>query len=149
LQTQEILEGSLVISLGGGNAVLEAGEDFAAVVTDGAAEGEEVFGAARLAPLHVLFPELGFGAAEAAEGPLGVDEDIDEGALLWGAGVEAIVVGSGEGFEIGSVFVADGFGFGVDAGAEGVVAGDGNASGGAGAGGFLRIATVCFDLELG
>jgi hypothetical protein len=145
----EVLEGALVIALGGVDAVLEAGEDFAGIVIEGAAEGEEVFGGAGFAPLHVLAPELGFGAAEAAEGPLGIDEDVDEGALLGGIGVEAGVVTGGEGIEGGGVLVADDFGFGEDAGAEGVVAGDGFAGRGAGAGGFLRIATVCFDLELG
>jgi len=59
--------------LGGGDAVLEAGEDFAAVVVEG--------------------------AAEAAEGPLGVDEDVDEAALLGGSGVEAVEVDGGKGID--------------------------------------------------
>jgi hypothetical protein len=128
--------------------VLEAGEDLAAVVIEGAAEGVEVFDEGALAPVGVLLPELGFGAAEAAEGPFGVDEDIDEVALFGGVGVEAVVVACGEGFEIGGVFVADGFRLGVDAGAEGVLTGGGFTGGGAGAGGLLRIATIRFDLEL-
>jgi hypothetical protein len=66
LQALEILESALVIALGGGDAVLEAGEDFAGVVTEGAAEGVEIFVEGTLAPFGILLPGLGFGAAEAA-----------------------------------------------------------------------------------
>jgi len=148
LQALEILEGTLIVALGGGDAVLEAGEDLAAIVVEGAAEGVEIFRDGGFAGLGVPVPELGFTAAETAEGPLGVDEDIDEAALFGGVGVEAVVVACGEGFEIGGVFVADGFRLGVDAGAEGVLTGGGFTGGGAGAGGLLRIATIRFDLEL-
>jgi hypothetical protein len=57
--------------------------------------------------------------------------------------------GGGEVLEIGLAFADDDLGLGVEAGAEGVLAGGGFARDGAGAGGLLRIATVGVDLELG
>jgi hypothetical protein len=58
-------------------------------------------------------------------------------------------VGGDEGLEIGGGFVGDDFGFGIDAGFEGVeIEGRGGFPGdGAGAGGFLRVTAIGFDLE--
>jgi hypothetical protein len=138
-----------VVAEGGVDADLEAGEDAALVVTERAAEFEGVFVEATLAGLDISGPELGFGAAEAAEGPFGVDEGIDETGLLGGIGVEAGGVGGDEGIEIGSGFVGDDFGFGIDTGFEGVEieGGSGFSGDGAGAGGFLGVTAIGFDLE--
>jgi hypothetical protein len=150
LQASEFLEGALIIALGGVHAVLEAGESLACHIIGSASERQEVLIAvAGSAGLGIPVPELGFDAAEAAEGPLGVDEDVDEAALLGGVGEEAVVVVGGEGFEVGGIFAGDDLRGGVDAGFDGVEAGGGFAGGGAGSGGFLRVTAARFDLELG
>ena len=80
----EFLKGSLVIALGGGDAVLETGEDLTGIVAEGAAQGVDVFIAvAGGGAGDIQVPELGFRAAEPAEGPFGVDEDVDEACLLY------------------------------------------------------------------
>jgi len=149
LQALDFLEGSLIVALGSGDAGLEAGKDSAFVVTECAAELEGVFVEAAFAGLDISGPELGFGAAEAAQGPFGVGEDVDEAALFGGIGVEAVDVVGDERIEIGRVFVVDDFGFGEDAGLGAIAAGNGFARGGAGAGGLSGIAAIRFDLEIG
>ena len=59
---------------------------------------------------------MGFGGAEAAQGPLAVDEVIDEGAGVGGGGAMVLVVVFDELFEIGELFGVQDKGFGVDAG---------------------------------
>src|SRR5947208_2066705 len=87
--------------------------------------------------------DLAFDGAEAAELPFVGDEVVHEAALFGSGGGEAVVIIAGEGFEFGGVLEREhGFGFGVDAGFEGVLAGDGFALGGAGSGGFLCVAAV-------
>jgi hypothetical protein len=61
-------------------------------------------------------PELGFDAAEAALGPLGGDESIDERTLVGVGGVEVEEEFRGEGFEFGGALAGDDVGMGVDAG---------------------------------
>src|SRR4051794_31061870 len=87
--------------------------------------------------------DLAFDGSETAELPFAGDEDIDEAALFGRAGMEAVVIIAGEGFEFGGVLEREhGFGLGVDAGFEGVAAGGGFAFGGAGSGGFLCVAAI-------
>jgi hypothetical protein len=97
---------------------------------------------------EALLPELGFDAAEAAEEPFGIDEGVDEHALLRGGGMEAVVILVGEGFEAGGGFVLDDVGTGVDAGFESVHRRAGLALGGAGSGGFLRVEAIGCELFL-
>jgi hypothetical protein len=134
LEAGEFLEGALEVALEGIEAALETGEGFVAGV-EGAAEAGGV--GAVLVFLDVVIPEAGFGAAEAAEDPLGMDGDVEEGLLAGGIGVVAGVEGGGEALEIGLAFADDDLGLGVEAGGEGVPAGVGTAGGGAGAGGLL------------
>ena len=96
--------------------------------------------------LEFVFPELGFGAGEAALEPLGTDQGIDEAALAGVGGPVLFVVGGGEGFECGGVFAANDLRLGVDAGLERVHAGDGFALGRARAGGFPGVPAVGVDL---
>ena len=66
--------------------------------------------------LDLVIPELGFDAAEAALGPLGGDEGVDERELDGVGGVEVEEEGRSEGFEFGGIFAGDDVGPGVDAG---------------------------------
>jgi hypothetical protein len=118
LQTREFLEGTLIVSLGSVDAVLEAGEDFAVVAIDGAAEriGPDLVVIGPLGVVHLFIPQLGFGAAEAAEGPFGMDEDVDEAALFGRFGLETVDVFEGEDCEVAGIFAADDFGFGINTG---------------------------------
>ena len=62
----------MVVAAGGIDAALEAGKLIAAAVEGPAQEALRVrFPDFRF--LHVAFPELGFGLAEAAEEPLAID----------------------------------------------------------------------------
>jgi hypothetical protein len=155
LQALELLERALEVSLGGVDAVLEAGEDFSFLIVDGAAEENEVFltvgflAVFGTADFDIAVPELGFGATEAAENPVGVDEDIDEAALVGNIGLKTVGVAGGEGLEVDGIFALNDFGFGIDAGGEGIQPGNGFAGVRRGAGGFLGIATTSFVLKLG
>ena len=79
--------------------------------------------------LKPVIPELGFDAAEAALGPLGGDEGVDEGELDGVGGMEVEYECGGEGFEFGGVFAGDDVRPGVNAGFEGVEGGGGFAFG--------------------
>ena len=68
-------------------------------------------------------PELGFDAAEAALGPLGGDEGVDERELGGAGGVVVVVKSNVESFEPGGIFAGDDVGAGIDAGFEGVEGG--------------------------
>jgi hypothetical protein len=96
--------------------------------------------------LELVGPEVGFDGAEAADLPLVVDEGVHQVALAGGDGVELGVVLSGEMGEGLGVFAADDVGLGVNAGFQGIHAGDGLAGLGARAGGFQRILTIRLDL---
>jgi hypothetical protein len=96
--------------------------------------------------LDLVIPELGFDAAEAALGPLGGDESVDERELVGVGGVEVEEECRGEGFEFGGIFAGDDVRPGVDAGFEGVEGRSGFAFGRGGAGGFLGVAAVGVDL---
>ena len=137
------LEGAVVGAAGGIDAPLELGED-ARVAGAGLSEGQGFGGVGEL--LVLVLPELGFGGAEAAEGPLAVDELVDEEASFGGSGAVALVILVDELVEVGLIFRGEEKGFGVDAGFEGVHGGDGLACDRGGAGGMLGVTAVSFYL---
>ena len=106
---------------------------------------------------ELALPELGFGFAEAAEEPLGIDEHVDQGALGGGLGLELAEVIGGERVEAGGGFATDCLGLAVDAGSQGISGGGGLALGGAGTGPrghprgrpFQSVETIGLDLSLG
>jgi hypothetical protein len=144
LEAPDGLEGAVVAALGGIDAAMEAGQRVLAA-HEGAAGRDKIFlGTPRM---HAVVPDLGLGLAEAAELPLGGYHGIDEEAVFGAGGLEAVVVFEGEGFEDGGDFAGDNVGASVNAGFEGIEAGNGLAFDGTGAGGFLRIEAVRLDLE--
>ena len=123
LEVLEDFEGAEVEAVGTINAPLNAGKGIKGAVV-GLAERVIVLdgivdvlatGEGLVQAFDAVFPEVGFDASEAALGPLGGDEGIDKSELVVAGGVEFEVECGGEGFECGAVFVADDFGFGVDA----------------------------------
>ena len=146
LELLEVLKGLAGGAAGTFHAPLELGEGFAAV---GGGLTERVLGVGPVVFLVVVGPDLGFGGAQAALEPLAVDEVVDEGSGFGGGGVVALVVFVDELLEVGEFLGGEEEGFGVDAGFEGIHGGDGFACDRGGAGGFLRVAAVGFDLTLG
>jgi hypothetical protein len=141
-------------ALDGGDAALEAFEV--------AADGDETLGEREVAfddipaaagegdvgGLEEVVLELGFDEAHAAQDPLVADDGIDEVAFAGVDGVKFAEIFRCELVEVAGVLAADGEGFGVDAGLNGVAARDGFAGGRSGPGRMLRISTICFDLLL-
>ena len=126
LEVLEDFEGAEVEAVGGIDAALNAVKGIEGAVI-GLAEGGIVLdgfvnvlavGEGLVQAFDAVVPEVGFDAAEAALGPLGGDESIDERALIGVGGVEAEEECRGEGFECGGVFVFDDVGTGVDPGLE-------------------------------
>ena len=124
LEVLEDSEGPEVHAVGAFDAALEAAEGFESVLI-GMAEGGivldglvEVFGVSEVVveAFDLIFPELGFDAAQAALGPLGGDEGIDEGALVGVGGPVVKEEFGGKGLEFGGVFAANDVRRGVDAG---------------------------------
>jgi hypothetical protein len=74
LEAGEFLEGALEIALEGIEAALEAGEGFVVAIEGAAEAGGAV---AVVVIVDEVIPDAGFGAAEAAEEPLGMDGDIE------------------------------------------------------------------------
>ena len=95
-----------------------------------------------------VIPELGLGFAQAPKAPLGIDEDIDEGALGGGLGLVICDVLLDEGGKFGWVFAADDLALGVDTGFESVLRRDGFAGSGARSSGPGSVAAVGLDLFL-
>ena len=153
----EDFEGAEVQAVGTINAPLNAGKGIEGAVVGLAERGIVLDGFVNVLAVgeglvqafDAVFPEVGFDAAEAALGPLGGDESIDESALIVVGGVEAEEECRGEGCECGGVFVVDDFRMGVDAGFQGVERGDGFAFGGSRAGGFLGVEAISVELGLG
>jgi hypothetical protein len=110
----------------------------------GLAEGKFVFHGVGF--LVGIFKELGFGDGEAAEGPLAADEVVEQDAGFGGGGAMVLVEPGGELIEVGGVFGGEYKGLGVDAGFEGVHRGSGFACDRGGAGGFLGVTAVGFNL---
>src|ERR1017187_8555411 len=142
----EVLEGALAGTAGAIDAPLELAEGFGPAA-DGLAEGILVVGGPGV--LFVECPKLGFGGMEAALEPLAADEVGEEGTGFGGGGVVMLVVLVDEQFEIGEFFGGEDEGFGVNAGFEGIHRGGGFACDRGGAGGFLGIAAVSFNLTKG
>jgi hypothetical protein len=118
------------------------------IVLDGGVE-EIGVGEIFVEAFDLVFPELGFDAAEAALGPLGGDEGVDESQLVGVGWDEVEEELGGEGFELGGIFAGDDVGPGVDAGFECVQGGGGFALGRGGAGRFLGVEAIGVDLCLG
>jgi hypothetical protein len=152
----EVKEGAVVGALEAFAAALQAAESLRKAL-EGFAENL-VFGIGLVGVPAVVkvcevgepvFPEVGFGFAETAEQPLGIDEDVDEGALGGGLGLVVEEVLSGQGVEGRGVFATDDLGLGVDARFQGVLGRGGLALSGARPGRFFRIPAVGLDLSLG
>jgi len=146
MELLEVLKGLARGATGALDAPLELGEGFAA------AGGGLTEGVLRVRPvgfLMVVCPDLGFGGTEAAFEPLAVNEVVHEGAGFGGAGIVALVVFVDELLEVGEFLGGEDEGLGVDAGFEGIHGGGGFACDRGGAGGFLRVAAVRFDLTKG
>jgi hypothetical protein len=139
----EGVEGAVEGAAGGIDAPLELAEGLV-FLHAGLAEGKIVFLAVGF--LVGIFKELGFGDAEAAEGPLAADEVVGQGAGFGGGGVVALVVLVDELLEVGEIFGGQDEGFGMDAGFEGVHGGSGLACDRGRAGGFLGVTAVSFYL---
>jgi hypothetical protein len=139
----EGLETAVDGSTGGVEAVLEFRES---VGVDGGGLSEGVLLGAGPALLLLIFPGLGFGGAETAEGPLAGDEIVDQEAGFRGGGLVVPVILFDELFEIGEFLGGEDEGLGVDAGFEGVHGRDGFACYRGGAAGFLGVTTIRFDL---
>jgi hypothetical protein len=142
----EGVEGAVEGAAGGIDAPLELAEGLV-IVHARLAEGKIVFHG--IGFLVGIFEELGFGDAEAAEGPLAADDFVEHDASFGGGGVVAVVELVDQEFEIGEVLGGEDEGFGMDAGFEGVHGGNGLTRDRGGAGGFLGIATIGFYLTNG
>jgi hypothetical protein len=154
LQDSEVAE---IHAVGALDAALESVEGLEGVLI-GMAEGRivldglvEILGGGEVVveALDLVIPELGFDAAEAALGPLGGDEGIDQGALVGVGGLVMEEEFGGKVLEFARIFAANDVRPGVDAGLEGVQRGGGFAFGGSGAGRFLGITAVGFNLSDG
>jgi hypothetical protein len=125
-------------------AALEAEEGRGAAIPGAAEFGAgDGFGVT----FEAVFPELGVDALHAAELPIIADKDVDVELFLGGGGLAFPVIEVGEALEIGGIFTADDVGSSVDAGFQGIHAGDGLALNGAGAGGFAGIAAISLNLK--
>ena len=98
-------EGAVAAAAGGIDAALDGGEglhvlgdDFALAV--GFGDGAEAL-------VILVIPEGGFGGVEAAEGPFGADEVVDEAAGVGGGGLVGGVVFVDELLEVGGVLAGD------------------------------------------
>ena len=96
----------------------------------------------------MIFPELRFGAEEAAQDPLAAQERINLETFFGREGLKAREVLVLERGEIVAGFAGDELRFGIEAGLEGVLGRDGLALGCAGASGFLRVEAIGLDLTL-
>jgi hypothetical protein len=139
----EGVEGAIEGAAGGIDAPLELAEGLV-LVHAGLAEGKIVFRGEGF--LVGIFKELGFGGAEAAEGPLAADDFIEHDAGFGGGGVVALVELVDELLEVGEFLGGEDEGFGMDAGFKGIHGGNGLAWDSGGAGGFLGVTTIGFYL---
>jgi len=92
-------------------------------------------------------PNIGFDGAETTDPPFVVNDGIDEVALAGGDGVKLGVVFGSELGEGGGIFTANDLRVGVNAGFQGIQAGDLFAGFGARPGRFLGVAPVGFKLR--
>jgi hypothetical protein len=108
LEALEVAEGVAEVALGGIDYALEAGEG-AVHEPEGMADGGVLV--ELHCGVHLIDIDLGFGGGQAAEGPGGADQDIDQIAPLGKSGVEALEVLFGEGGELLGIFTGNGEGF--------------------------------------
>ena len=87
------MKGALIRTLRGSDAALNAGE-VGFGEREGFAEGAVVLPA--LSEFDLVTPDLGFRFGEAAELPVGADEDVDEAALIGRSGLKAVDVFGGQ-----------------------------------------------------
>jgi hypothetical protein len=153
LQVAELLESALGGALVGVETALETIEALFDVVKGGAESvlAETYVAVVRfviegIIDFEMVLPDVGFDSAEAADLPFVVDEGVHQVALARGCGVELGVVLGGELSQGFGIFAPDDVGLGMNAGFQGVHAGDGLAGAGAGAGGFPRIQAIRRDL---
>jgi hypothetical protein len=141
LEALQLSESAVIGALGGIDAALEPGEGVERAAVD-FSERHLSLGALG----ELVGPELGFDAVEAAQLPIRLDQGVNEKAFQGGGRLELLVISAGECFKLSGIFAGDDLGVGVDAGREGIKAGDGLPLGRAGAGGFLRIHAIRLDL---
>src|SRR4029077_829092 len=111
LELAEIFEGALEVALRGVDAALKTPEaDVVVVSIDGEAKRYVLDAFVVFAVFDVQGPEMGLGATETAEHPLGVDQDVDESGFGWGLRLVVRGVVGGEGVEIVAGFAGDDFG---------------------------------------
>ena len=146
MELLEVLKGLAGGAAGTLDAPLELGEGFAAI---GGGLTERVLWVGTVVFLVVVGPDLSFGGAQAALEPLTIYKVVNEGAGFGGGGIVALVVFVDELLEVGEFLGGKDEGLGVDAGLEGIHGGDGFTCDRGGAGGFLRVTAVRFDLTKG
>jgi hypothetical protein len=148
-QGLEFFQGPVIAALAMRDGALDGGE-FSVIVEKNFARGDDCpVGGLQLDVAAPEIPDLGFGAAHAAEEPFVVDERVDEETLGGVSGRVAFVVLGSEGGEIFGGFREDNLGSGEDAVLERIETGVGAALGRAGAGGFLCIGAAGRGLLLG
>ena len=145
LECLEPGEGCLVGFFEEGDAAVEPHEDVAGVVEAFAEGGAVAAGSVG----GVEFPEVGFGAEEAAERPFVAEKGIDVEALFGRLGRKAGEVFDLEAVEIGAVLAIAELGIGVEAGFESVLRRHSFAFRGARTRGFLRVEAIGLDLTEG
>jgi hypothetical protein len=119
LEATQFREGLFVGPLGEGDATLQAHE-YSAGLVESFAEGYAV---RSVGVRDVVFPEMGFDAEEAAQGPLVADERVDVETLLGSVRLEAPEVLLLQQREIGAILTVDELRFGIETGLEGVLGG--------------------------
>jgi hypothetical protein len=139
----EGFEGTVASAAGRIDAVLEFGEG-GGVGGGGISEGVLLVFVEDVVVLEG--PHFGFDAVEAAEHPLAADEVVEEAAGFGGGGMVALVILVDEELEVGELLVGEEEGLGVESGFEGIHGRSGLACDRGGAGGFLGVAAVGFDL---
>ena len=120
LEALQLLQGAEVRALGGVDAALHVVKIITGALEDLAERSflvQTFIRVARIAELVV--PELGFGTAEAAELPIGIDKGIDQKALEGSGGPELAMIVGGESFQLTGIFAGNDLGRGVDAGIRG------------------------------
>jgi hypothetical protein len=143
LELLKVLEGLAGGAAGALDTPLQLRESFAAA-RGGLTEG--VLWVGTVVFLVIVGPDLGFGGAEAAFEPLAVDEIVKDGTGFGGGGVVVVVVFLDELFEVREFLRWKEEGLCVDSGFEGIHGRDSFTCDRGGAGGFLGVAAISFDL---
>ena len=142
LQALQLGERFFIGAFGQSDAALEAAEGLVAG-DEGFAEGR-AFGA--IGAYGVVFPELSFGAEEAAQDPFVAEEVVNLEALLGSGGLETFEVLVLELGELAAVLAGDELGLGIQAGFQSVHGRYSLALRRTRAGGFLSVEAIGLDL---